>query len=60
MDLLASPIFNKPPAEAVVAAFAFETYRIRFLERLELSVAIERLERFEPTVFGPKRSRSAI
>lgn len=31
-----------------------------FLERLQLSVAIERLERFEPTDVGSKRSRWAI
>jgi putative transposase len=30
-----------------------------FLERFELSAAIERLERFEPTVAGPKRSQWA-
>jgi hypothetical protein len=46
--VLASPIFNKRTAEAVVAAFALENSRILFLERFELSAAIERLERFEP------------
>ena len=51
------PNFSKHIAEAVVAAFALENSRILFLERFELSVAIERLERFEPTVVGRKRSQ---
>jgi hypothetical protein len=56
VDLLTSSIFNKPTAEAVIAAFVFETYRTRFLERLELSVAIERLERLnQPLLVGSDR-----
>jgi hypothetical protein len=59
VNLLAPPIFNKRTAEAVVAAFALGNYPNSFLERFELSAAIERLERFEPTVAGPKRSQWA-
>jgi hypothetical protein len=43
--LVRSPNFSKHIAEAVVAAFALNL----FLGRFELSVAIERLERFQPS-----------
>jgi hypothetical protein len=59
VDLLASPIFSKRTAEAVVAAFALGNSRILFSERFELSLAIERLERFEPNRSWSERSQLA-
>jgi hypothetical protein len=52
--LLAPPIFNKRTAEAL-SRHSHSRIPDSFLDRFELSVAIERLERFEPTVVGRKR-----
>jgi hypothetical protein len=58
VNCFASPIFNKRTAEAIVAAFALENSRI--LGTIELSVAIERLERFESGVVGRNRSQANL